>query len=273
MWLCRFRPEADPARPRAQVDDLIAIEDLEAYVEASTTVLILLGSERYWRSVNCLREVRATAADPATNKAAKPLVLVHESDETKAGAQLDLHVAACPSALREFVFDGRDVLPWLRIHAFQLVTLKGISSSLLLHSPAYYGKSEISLVLPGDAERATQSFDAPAKIWCSRANLGAAEIAKELCARSSLLQWDTTDSLVGKMADEAAARARAEQDGPTERRRRSVQQQALALADWVGGALAQVTTRETSSSPRARNSRRSSRLSDTVQDGNATTYL
>ena len=253
-----------------QVDDLEMIEDLEEYVDASTTVLILLGSERYWRSVNCLREVRATMENPATKKAAKPLVLVHESDETKAGAQLDLHVAACPSALREFVFDGRDVLPWLRIHAFQLVTLKAVSASLLLHSPAYYGKTDLSLVLPGDAERSTQVFDAPTKIWCSPANLGAAEIAKELCARSAFLQWETTDGLVGKMHDEAAVRARAALEG-AEKKRRSVQEQALALADWVGGALSQVTSRD-STSPRGRGSRRSSGLGDTVE-GNATTYL
>ena len=53
------------------------IKDLEEYVEASTTVLILLGSVRYFKSTNCLREVSAAKEN------GRPLVLVHEADAQK----------------------------------------------------------------------------------------------------------------------------------------------------------------------------------------------
>ena len=44
------------------VDDLDSIDQLEAHVEASAAVLILLGSEHYFRSANCLRELAAGAS-------------------------------------------------------------------------------------------------------------------------------------------------------------------------------------------------------------------
>ena len=44
------------------VDDLVSIEHLEAHVEQSASMLVLLGSERYFRSANCLRELEAAKA-------------------------------------------------------------------------------------------------------------------------------------------------------------------------------------------------------------------
>ena len=63
------------------VDNLDEISKLEAYIEESQTVLFFL-SKGYFLSFNCQREIRATL------NAKKPLVLVHEEDESKGGLPL-----------------------------------------------------------------------------------------------------------------------------------------------------------------------------------------
>ena len=65
------------------VDDLESIDDLEAYVEASQAMLVLLGSAAYMSSRNCQREV------VAAQRLALPLVRVHDADASHSGAPLD----------------------------------------------------------------------------------------------------------------------------------------------------------------------------------------
>ena len=64
------------------VDDLQEIAKLEEYVEQSQCILIFL-SRGYFFSTNCLREI-----DHAL-QLNKPLVLVHETDLSHGGAELE----------------------------------------------------------------------------------------------------------------------------------------------------------------------------------------
>ena len=107
------------------VDDLTSIDELEAHVAASATVLILLGSPKYWSSINCLREVAAAETH------ALPLILVHDADPQKNGAPLADLEQSCPEAHHRYVFGGRNVIPWLRVSDFQLASLAQIGEQLL----------------------------------------------------------------------------------------------------------------------------------------------
>ena len=64
------------------VDDLTDIGDLEAFVEQSQAILIMMGSTRYFDSINCRREVEAAV------RAGLPPIRVHEPDHNKNGAPL-----------------------------------------------------------------------------------------------------------------------------------------------------------------------------------------
>ncbi len=63
--------------------DLKSVAELEQYVRKSATMLVLLGSDRYFASTNCMRELAAAKA------ANLRLVLVHDADEQKGGSQLE----------------------------------------------------------------------------------------------------------------------------------------------------------------------------------------
>ena len=76
----------------AQVDNLEDIGALEEYITCSQMILFFL-SKGYFRSRNCLREVR-TSLDQQ-----KPLVLVQEADPEKGGGALQVPVCQgclCP---------------------------------------------------------------------------------------------------------------------------------------------------------------------------------
>ena len=67
-----------------------------------------------------------------------PIILLHEADTKRGGAPLAQLRGECPEDLRDPVFldgDGqREVILWLRVQAFQLVSLKKIASALLEHA-------------------------------------------------------------------------------------------------------------------------------------------
>ena len=135
------------------VEDLDDISRLEEYIRASAAVLIFL-SRGYFLSRNCLREVRAAVNEE------KPLVLVHEIDPQKGGAPLDEIMRECPDDLRDAVFRGRDVVPWLRLGHFQRESLCCIAESMLLCLPRYgrqLGRGKL-----GAFDLTTASADAPA---------------------------------------------------------------------------------------------------------------
>ncbi len=126
------------------VDDLEEIGKLEWYIDASACVMIFL-SKGYFLSRNCLREARQTVEKQI------PIVLVHEADVTKGGLTLDQSKAECSDELRSGVFmrhargaEGgptglvpREVIAWLRVREFQLLSLRMICHELLLASPLY----------------------------------------------------------------------------------------------------------------------------------------
>ena len=64
-----------------------------------------------------LREVQSAAAQ------GKPLVLVHEGDASHGGGTLEYMKQECPDEMREFVFDGRHIVPWHRTFELQVPPL------------------------------------------------------------------------------------------------------------------------------------------------------
>ena len=81
------------------VHDLDDIDKLEQYI-AATAVILLFISKDYFKSPNCLREVRA-ALDQK-----KPLLLVHEANVKRGGDTLEALMSECPEELRDAVFSG-----------------------------------------------------------------------------------------------------------------------------------------------------------------------
>ena len=95
------------------------------YIDGSQRIQLFC-SKGYFKSRNCLREVRATLEKQ------KPFCLVHDPD--KGGAPLaTIRDEECPSDMRGSIFDGRPVIQWHRIHEFQLVSLKLLAEQLLLN--------------------------------------------------------------------------------------------------------------------------------------------
>ena len=99
----------------------------------------------------------------------KPILLVHEMDEAKGGLPLASIKAECPNELRGAVFTkcdytinsqsiarasaepakDRDVITWMRVKDFQLLSLRMICSALLHQTPFY--KS-----MPADASKGSE---------------------------------------------------------------------------------------------------------------------
>ena len=99
------------------VDDLEDIGALEEYIE-KTAVIMIFVSKGYFKSKNCLREVRGTLEKK------KPLSLVH--DPVRGGAPLkDIMDDECPPEYYNDIFKemGKDraVIIFHRIRDFQVV--------------------------------------------------------------------------------------------------------------------------------------------------------
>ena len=165
------------------VDDLESVDALEAYVEASQAMLVLLGSTQYFGSVNCQREAAAARA------LALPLVLVHDSDAARNGAPLDNLLRSARShrlsrANSAFLFGAHDgVIPWHRLSSFQLVALAAIAERMLLASPAYADDQAVPLYVPGALAWAQLTFVQPVAVYAH--NSQAADAARELSAFAS----------------------------------------------------------------------------------------
>ena len=133
------------------VDDLVEIGALEKYVRGTACMLLFL-SRGYFRSRNCMREVRAAVAEN------KPWVLVHEADAGKGGLPLEASKAECPDELRQIIFThceyfhdrgsfrvkpldkearARQVVTWMRIKDFQLLSLRLVCKEILRNTPLY----------------------------------------------------------------------------------------------------------------------------------------
>ena len=95
------------------VDDLEEIGALEEYIKRSQAILFFL-SKGYFRSKNCLREVRSAL------QLKKPIILVQEADPGKGGGLLEELRADSPADLQPAIFDvGWPLVVWHRIVEFQ----------------------------------------------------------------------------------------------------------------------------------------------------------
>ena len=165
------------------VDDLESVDALEAYVHDSAVVLILLGSVRYFKSTNCLREVSAAKEN------GRPLVLVHEADAQKNGSPLEVLKAACPDEHRAFVFDG-EAIPWHRVRDFQLMSLAKIAERLPAAPPRTLDPFGLTpdvlsgeLRVVGGLAWAELLFESPVDVYASPHNPLAATAVGKLAER------------------------------------------------------------------------------------------
>ena len=189
------------------VDDLEDIGLLEEYIEASGVVMIFV-SQGYFKSPNCLREVRCAVSK------VKPLSLVH--DPVRGGASLEGIKAECPIEMRGDMFSPhRPVITFHRIKDFQMVSLRLLAEDLLLGCPNFgvqlvsstaeqpatsFGKepmvkytstsasaaaaaeakadaderADVQLALPGEITRKRLNFHTPITVYASLYNPGAA---------------------------------------------------------------------------------------------------
>jgi len=163
------------------VDDLDQIAKLEEYVDVSEAILVFL-SKGYFYSVNCLRELDYALC------VRKPLVLVHEVDEAKGGAPLSVLRQDCVLQDRDApsLFDeGREIIVWHRIAAFQQLCLIRIAQGML-HALAPYRDvvSPPAVYIVGDLLM-HQNFVFPRQIclYVSASNYGGTAMVRELLAR------------------------------------------------------------------------------------------
>ena len=189
------------------VDDLEDIGLLEEYIEASGVVMIFV-SQGYFKSPNCLREVRCAVTK------GKPLSLVH--DPVRGGASLEGIEAECPIEMRGDMFSPhRPVITFHRIKDFQMVSLRLLAEDLLLGCPNFgvqlvsstterpatsFGekpmveytstsasaaaaaeakadadeRADVQLALPGEVTRKRLNFHTPITVYASLYNPGAA---------------------------------------------------------------------------------------------------
>lgn len=140
--------------------------------------MLLFLSRGYFRSRNCLREVYATVEQK------KSWVLVHETDVGKGGLTIQASKDECPPELREIIFTQchyhkeeatgllrirrpehgrlhvsgvigqaklREVVPWMRIKDFQLLSLRLICRDILRATPYYMAITQEASLSQGES--------------------------------------------------------------------------------------------------------------------------
>jgi len=80
------------------------------------------------------------------------------------------------------VFDEADPIVWVRVHDFQVESLKEIALRMLRHTPYYLHTSELTpgVAVPGDIR--PHVFTGVVSILVCHANKGAHDLAKEVKA-------------------------------------------------------------------------------------------
>ena len=184
------------------MDDLEDIGMLEEYIEASGVVMIFV-SQGYFKSANCLREVRCALSKD------KPLSRVH--DPVRGGASLEAIKAECPTEMRGSLF-SRDhpVIIFHRIKDYQIVSLRLLAEDMLRGCPNFGAplssfhsfssskqpratytsatcavvaaaakadadeRADVQLALPGEVTRKRLNFHTPVTVYASLYNPGAA---------------------------------------------------------------------------------------------------
>jgi hypothetical protein len=184
------------------VDNLDDVGKLEEAVASAANFIIFL-SKGYFASKNCRRELYAALA------ADKPMIAVQEADKDKGGADIDELKEECrqcctsedATALAFSTFPGSDEvlkqvfgeqqhdmpIVWVRVHDFQIASLKEVVLRLLQHSSYYKsdGHDEelaSGLLVPG--EIGPYGFKSPITLLVCSANEGAWRIAQDVQAAS-----------------------------------------------------------------------------------------
>jgi len=175
------------------VDNLDDVGKLEESVADSATFIIFL-SAGYFRSWNCRRELYAALASK------RPFIVVHEADTAKGGASIQALRDECrescvevappaypsysgPDEVLACVFDEADPIVWVRVHDFQVESLKEIALRMLRHTP-YYARHNSELA-PGVAvpgEVGPFALSSPITVLVCRDNKGAFDVAREVKA-------------------------------------------------------------------------------------------
>lgn len=80
---------------------------------------------------------------------------MHEDDPAKGGAPLAQLRSECPSEHQLYVFfkgdgDERTVVPWIRLSAYQVVSMRLLIEHILLASPNYQKEISLPLIMHGD---------------------------------------------------------------------------------------------------------------------------
>ena len=168
------------------IDDLESIDKLEEYIEQSQVTMIFV-SKGYFKSNNCLREVRCAVAKK------KPLTLVHDT-ATYLQSYLPLETIKneeCPDDMRP-IFDSKEVIEWHRLKDFQLVGLKLLAEEMLLGCPNIYkmllasGRLASSpqhplyndIFVPGELTNQKLGFVRSVSLYASPSNPGASKAAE-----------------------------------------------------------------------------------------------
>jgi len=154
------------------VDDLADISLLEAYIERTSVIAILLSKNYFW-SVNCLREARATVLFE------KQVINVHEVDPLKGGAPLEEIKECCPADCCTHIFK-HPVVRWYRLPEFQMETLKAVAIAMLSATPLYKRLPNLEVFAPGDLLSLTYYFKSPVVLFSHKDNEGAEAFAEEL---------------------------------------------------------------------------------------------
>jgi hypothetical protein len=184
------------------VDNLDDVGKLEEAVTTAGNFLIFL-SKGYFASKNCRRELYAARA------ADKPMIAIQEADKNKGGADIDELKEECRKyctsedavalafptfpgsneVLKQVFGEEQHEMPivWVRVHDFQIASLKEVVLRLLQNSSYYKSGGHADelasgLMVPG--EIGTFGFKSPVTLLVCSANEGAWRIAKELQAVS-----------------------------------------------------------------------------------------
>jgi hypothetical protein len=172
------------------VDRFTDMDELEEQVAASAAVMIFL-SRGYFASHNCRRELYAAIA------AGRPIVALREADVDKGGAtvaelQHELrHTDQAHAGMQQYrpveevlarVFSQEPLL-WVRVRAFQLVTLRLLAEAVLCRLPYYVAHpGELRAGIRVSGEKPTPTAAAPVRVYFCAANFGATQLANEIGA-------------------------------------------------------------------------------------------
>ena len=206
----------------ADVDDLDDINNLDEHIARSVAVQLFV-SDKYLTSWSCQNEILSTlkwrrpfflvheadpknggklwaklaAGCPATLEAAGQFGTLPE-EYISADRKGDVRkwerdgwferTSEAPTLkavlnFADLVLTGRQPIMWHRLPDFQQLALKAIAGETLRHNHHFAGVESVPLYIPGELLLQTLRSASPIKLYASRSNLGAADLAAALEAQ------------------------------------------------------------------------------------------